>query len=294
MLLSMNNLTKSYQVKSKFALAHFSAQLSPGIYGIIGANGAGKSTLMNIITDNLKPDHGEVTFNGVPITKLGSKYREIIGYMPQQQGLYDEMTGYRFLWFMASLKGLSKREAKEKITNLLKIVNLEQDAHKKLSAYSGGMKQRILIAQALLNDPHILILDEPTAGLDPKERVNIRNFIATIALNKIVLFATHVVTDIESIAKEVILMQKGRKIAQASPALLSEQVKGFVFEVIIDKEHLPIIQQQYKVSNITTENEQLSVRIISLTEPELEKARRVKPSLEDVYLYYLEHANYEK
>ena len=159
---------------------------------MLGPNGAGKSTLMNMITDNLKADEGEILLDGREIHSLGADYRGLLGYMPQQQGLYDDFTGERFLWYMAALKGLKKREAKETIENMLELVNLKDDRYKKLKSYSGGMKQRILIAQALLNDPKILIMDEPTAGLDPKERIRIRNFISEISKDKIVLLATHV------------------------------------------------------------------------------------------------------
>ena len=177
MELRIKNISKTYG-KSKKALCNVDISLTPGIYGLLGPNGSGKSTLMNIITDNLKADRGCVYYDGDPISKLGSKYREKIGYMPQQQEIYDNFTGEEFLWYMAALKGLEKKYAKNKIDNLLKVVNLTSEKNKKIGSYSGGMKQRILIAQALLNDPDILIMDEPTAGLDPSERIRIRNFLS--------------------------------------------------------------------------------------------------------------------
>lgn len=178
MELRLINIKKSYNNGKTFAVNDFSVRLTPGVYGLLGPNGAGKSTLMNIITDNLRADSGSVLLNGKDILTLGADYRDLLGYMPQQQGLYDDFTGEKFLWYMAALKGMKKRDARIQIERTLGLVNLTDDRYKKLKSYSGGMKQRILIAQALLNDPKILIMDEPTAGLDPKERIRIRNFIS--------------------------------------------------------------------------------------------------------------------
>ncbi|NLW25815.1 ATP-binding cassette domain-containing protein [Acetivibrio saccincola] len=285
MNLSIKNVSKTYNKGKKKALDSFSVNLTPGIYGILGPNGAGKSTLMNIITDNLKSDTGEVTYNNENIVKMGKEYRDILGYMPQQQAIYDDFTGLRFLWYMAALKGLKKSLARERIENLLNTVNLKEDANKKLGAYSGGMKQRILIAQALLNDPKILILDEPTAGLDPKERIRIRNFISTIALDKIVIIATHVVPDVEFIAKEIILIKEGRLLLQDKPGNILENMKDKVFEVHVSKEQVNDIQKKYKVSNISSEKDGVCVRFVADKKPEELDSRNVKPSLDDVYLY---------
>ena len=211
-MLCLTNITKKY--KEKLALDDVSLELAPGIYGLLGPNGAGKSTLMNIVTGNLKPDGGQVLWDGKEIKSLGAQYRSIIGYAPQQQGLYDAFTGKRFLAYMATLKGISKKEMPEEIARVLSYVNMTEAANRPIGTYSGDMKQRILIAQAILGDPKLIVLDEPTAGLDPKERVRIRERIAALAGDKVILVSTHVVSDIEPIAKEIILIKSGKIIDQ--------------------------------------------------------------------------------
>lgn len=211
-MLCLTNITKKY--KEKLALDDVSLELAPGIYGLLGPNGAGKSTLMNIVTGNLKPDGGQVLWDGKEIKSLGAQYRSIIGYAPQQQGLYDAFTGKRFLAYMATLKGISKKEMPEEIARVLSYVNMTEAANRPIGTYSGGTKQRILIAQAILGDPKLIVLDEPTAGLDPKERVRIRERIAALAGDKVILVSTHVVSDIEPIAKEIILIKSGKIIDQ--------------------------------------------------------------------------------
>ena len=207
-MLCLTNITKKY--KEKLALDDVSLELAPGIYGLLGPNGAGKSTLMNIVTGHLKPDGGQVLWDGKEIKSLGAQYRSLIGYAPQQQGLYDAFTGKRFLAYMATLKGISKKEMPEEIARVLSYVNMTEAANRPIGTYSGGMKQRILIAQAILGDPKLIVLDEPTAGLDPKERVRIRERIAALAGDKVILVSTHVVSDIEPIAKEIILIKSGK------------------------------------------------------------------------------------
>ena len=293
MELKIENISKSYK-KGKKALCDFSVTLNTGVYGLLGANGAGKSTLMNIITDNLKADSGEIYYNGANVRKLGKKYRSVLGYMPQQQGLYDDFTANRFLWYMAALKGLDKKTAKQQITKLLKQVNLQNDAHKRLGDFSGGMKQRILIAQALLGSPEILILDEPTAGLDPRERIRIRNFISEIADNKIVILVTHVVSDIECIADKVILMKDGKLIKNDSPSGLIASITDKVFELPCQKSELEALQKEYSYGNVIQRKDEMLFRIVGDDWPKNFRKSRNDISLEDVYLYYFEYSDIKK
>lgn len=223
-MLDIRNVTKCYG--RKIALKDVSLSLTDGVYGLLGPNGAGKSTLMNIITDNIRPDQGEVCWKGEEIRKSGAGYRRILGYAPQQQGLYDSFTGRRFLSYMGSLKRIPGRELKEEIAHAAAYVNLTEMLDRPVGAYSGGMKQRLLIAQAMMGHPELIILDEPTAGLDPKERVRIREKIGELAEGRIILVATHVVSDIQSVAKEVILLKSGEVAAKDSVAALCRKYGG--------------------------------------------------------------------
>ena len=214
-MLVAENLSKSY--KGKKALTSISFTLENGVYALLGPNGAGKSTLMNLLTDNLTADSGKILWNGQPISRLGRNYRKVLGYMPQQQGLYHEFTGRRFLAYVAALKGLPKKTVSHEIERVSRLVNLGDELDKLLGAYSGGMKQRILIAQAIMGNPELLIFDEPTAGLDPYERVRTRNLFAELGKERIVLIATHVVSDIETIANQIMLLKKGSLAAHNTP-----------------------------------------------------------------------------
>ena len=286
MKLTITDLTKQYGTFT--ALRDFTCEFTPGVYGLLGPNGAGKSTLMNIITDNLKPTSGSVRFDGRETSEMGADFRRLLGFMPQQQGLYPNFTLERFLYYMAALKGMSKQDAKADIERLIGLVNLDSARSKRLGGFSGGMKQRALIAQAMLGDPKIIILDEPTAGLDPKERIRIRNIIAEIAFEKIVIIATHVVSDIEFIAKEVLLLKQGELIGKGKPHELCKTIEGKVFEITTTEEKLSEISKNFKVGNISKDEQNIYVRVISEGEPNSYKFSAVKPELEDLYLYYFD------
>ena len=243
MELRIEHLTKSYG--EKVALNDFTVTLSEGLYGLLGPNGAGKSTLMKLLTDSITRTKGDIWFDGEDVLKLGRKYRNEIGYMPQQQGLYESFSGRAFLKYMADLKDIPKKQAAKQIEELLQIVNLQQDAHRKCGKYSGGMKQRLLLAQALLGDPKILLLDEPTAGLDPEERIRLRNYIHELGKNRIVLLSTHIVADVETIADQVILMKEGSIKKMGTPAALMEEVTPYITEPVTGRISLEDVYLYY-------------------------------------------------
>lgn len=289
MELKLDNISKSYDKGKTYAVQNISVVFTPGVYGVLGANGAGKSTMINIITDNLAPDRGAITLDGNDIHVMGAGYRERLGYMPQQQGLYETFTAETFLWYMAALKGMKKKEAKAEIEKLLDVVNLKQDRYKKLKTYSGGMKQRILVAQALLNKPDILVLDEPTAGLDPKERIRIRNYISESAKDKIVLLATHVVSDVEYISKEIVIMRAGQIIRKAPPGELLAKLDKKVFEVFVTQEEERHYKNGgYKIASVSLTADKVCLRIVSDEIPVVGDVHAVRPCLEDAYLYWAE------
>lgn len=243
MELRIEGLSKYYGDKK--ALDGFSMDFTEGLYGILGANGAGKSTLMNLITDNISRTSGRILFDGTEILKMGRKFRAQVGYMPQQQGLYEQFSGRAFLFYIAELKEIPKKEAKGQIEELLKLVNLDSDAHRKAGGYSGGMKQRLLLAQALLGNPSVLLLDEPTAGLDPKERIRLRRYIHELGKNKIVLLTTHIVSDVESIASQILLMQSGHLVKTGTVEELLDSVRNQVQETVTGKLSLEDVYLHY-------------------------------------------------
>lgn len=297
MKLNIRDISKSYGATK--ALQHFTAELEPGIYALLGPNGSGKSTLMNIITDNLKADSGEITYRedgGEPenILKMGVRFREKLGFMPQYPGMYPNFTVSQFLSYMATLKDVGshlrgkekKAYVAEEIKKVLKAVELDDVPNRRIGALSGGMKQRLCLAQAVLGDPSILILDEPTAGLDPKQRISIRNYIARIAFDKIVIIATHVVSDVEYIAREAILLKKGVIVDYAPPQELLRKIDGKVWLLPADEGAVGALQQKYRVTNIARNEEtgRALLRVLSEEQPD-SSARCAEPTLEDYYLY---------
>lgn len=289
MALEVRSLSKNYGKVQ--ALKNVSFKIGTGVYGLLGPNGAGKSTMIRIITGSMRASSGEVLYNGSRIRENEKAYKKILGYVPQRQGMYDSFTAARFLEYMAVLKELKRKEIPEEVERVLKIVGLQEDALRRLGGFSGGMKQRVLIAQALLGDPRIIILDEPTAGLDPKERIKIRNFISRIGENRTILLATHVVSDVESIAREILLLGDGVLKEKGTPRELCAMLDGSVFECILPgQEGFDRVEAQFPVSNVLElPDGRISVRVIG-SGREVRKnlgqygVREVFPNLQEVYL----------
>ncbi len=281
MLLEIKDISKQYP--KTLALDHFSAELTSGLYGLLGPNGAGKTTLISIITTLLSPSSGTVLYNGKPIG--GRDYMKILGYLPQYPRFYKDFTAQEFLLYMSSMKGLKPKAAAQRVKDLLEQVNLTEHKNKRIGSFSGGMRQRLGIAQAILNDPEILILDEPTAGLDPKERVRFRNIISKLSSERIIILATHIVSDVECVAKEVILLKEGKLLQKASPLSLQTAMTGKVWTLQADESELEQYMERYVIANAAAAEGKYSLRIISEDKPH-ETAVPESPRLEDVYLYY--------
>ncbi|MBO5484115.1 MAG: ATP-binding cassette domain-containing protein [Lachnospiraceae bacterium] len=290
MRIEIHNLSKQYG--DKIALQQFNIKLEEGVYALLGPNGAGKSTLINLLTDSICRSQGEILCDGKEILSLGKEYRRMVGYMPQQQRMYDNYTAVEFLKYMAAIKGIHGKTARGQIEHLLKVVNLWDVKKKKIGGYSGGMKQRVMLAQALLGNPKILILDEPTAGLDPSERINIRNYIAQLSEEMIILFATHVVSDIECIAREVLLMKQGQLVKTGSPIELIASVQGKVGEIDCELEQLEELQKKYCSGNVSQRLDGLKLRIVGDTLPDKAKKITDHIDLEDVYMYYINYPDF--
>ena len=283
MELTIDNISKRYD--KQYALRDFSVTLQDGVYGLLGPNGAGKTTLINVILGILGADKGKILLDGVEVNKLGNDYYNLLGYLPQYPQFYKNFTGREFLDYMCALKGVDKEKSKEKIDELLQMVHLADAGHKKIGAYSGGMRQRLGIAQALINNPSILILDEPTAGLDPKERIRFRNIISKLSKERIVILATHIVSDVEYIAKEVLIVSEGSLISKGTTKELTRNLEGKVWEIKTDEEHASIMMEKNLVGNIIPINGGYQLRVISSKKPDV-TAAQVEPALEDVFLDY--------
>ncbi len=293
MKISLRNVSKQYKgrgalgkyAKGIYALKDFTTELTEGVYGLLGANGAGKTTLINIIVGILGSDGGTVLIDGQDAGTLGKDFLSKIGYMPQYPVFYRDFTVMDFLLYMCALKGIPAEQGKKRALELLDIVNLSDAKDKKIGALSGGMRQRVGIVQAMLGDPEILILDEPTAGLDPSERIRFRNLISKFARGRTILLATHIVSDVECIAKEIMILKEGSLITQGTTDTLEQNIYGKVWEVTVNGEDAARLGSQYYVSNMKQQGERFLVRIVSDMLPDSD-AVKVSPNLEDVFLYY--------
>ena len=289
MELRLDRLTK--QFGSAIAVDRLSATLTPGVYGLLGANGAGKTTLMRMICDVLKPTSGSVVWNGAPIERLGERYRSVLGYLPQDFGYYPDFSALDFMLYLSALKGLDSKAAKRRSMELLDLVGLKNVAKRKVKTFSGGMKQRLGIAQAVINDPQVLVLDEPTAGLDPKERVRFRNLISALAQDKVVILSTHIVSDVEYIADEILIMRAGQIVASGTIEEILAQVSGVVWECVVTPREADVMSARMAVGNVRYDHAGMAiVRIVSDTAPH-SSARLVEPTLEDVYLYIFQEGS---
>ena len=283
MKLSFEHISKLYG--DTVALQQIDLTLGSGVYGLLGPNGAGKTTLMRIMTDLLAPSTGRVLLDGQDIAVMGAAFRKKLGYLPQDFGVYPNFTAEQFLLYIARLKGLSKFEAKRQTDGLLHMVGLEDKKQKKLKGFSGGQRQRVGIAQALLGDPEILVLDEPTAGLDPEERIRFRGIISDLSQQKLVLLSTHIVSDLEAVANEIILLRKGVVLEMQKPASLLEQLNGQVWLVTVPAADEAALTKQYTCSNVMHTDGKSVIRLLSESAPRPD-AVPTAPNMEDLYLYY--------
>ena len=280
--LELRELGKTY--RNKTAVQDVNICLGHGVYGLLGENGAGKTTLMRMVCGILKPTQGDILCDGMPIERMGGEYRRLLGYLPQDFGYYGDFSAIRFLNYMAALKALPEEYARVRIDELLETVGLAQEKKNKLKTFSGGMLRRIGIAQALLNDPEILVLDEPTSGLDPGERVRFRNIISSLGKNRLVILSTHIVSDVEYIADKIIIMKDGQVMHTGDEEQILEEARGYVWRCIVPQKHVNDLSGQYIISNLRNQGDQVELRIVSDEKP-TENAQPEDVTLEDAYLY---------
>lgn len=281
-MLLVQNVTKNF---GKFnALKDINLEFRNGVYGLLAPNGAGKTTLIKMLTTLLFPTSGSILYNGKDIIKLDEGYREILGFLPQEFGYYKNYSPTAYLLYLAALKGIERETAKSRVEELLKTVALEDVAHKKMKKFSGGMIQRVGIAQAMLNDPKILILDEPTAGLDPKERVRFRNLLTDLARDRIVILSTHIVSDVESIANEIIMIKDQQVLYQDTVSNICKKLDGLVFETEVEYEDAAVFRKKYFSLSEKQEGGRMYIRFLT-EEPARAEWRAVRPNLEDVFLH---------
>ncbi|MGB3703319.1 MAG: ABC transporter ATP-binding protein [Anaerolineales bacterium] len=285
MELTIKNIGKQYK-RDFWGLKDFSLEIKPGILGLLGPNGAGKSTFMRMLATITKPTEGTITWNGVDIVKSPDSLRAVLGYLPQDFGVYPNLTAVEFLEYMAAIKGLNSASARKRIDELLVVVNLQEAAKRPLGGYSGGMKQRVGIAQALLNDPQLLIVDEPTVGLDPEERVRFRNLLSDLSGERIVILSTHIVSDVEATATQIALINKGKLLRESTPEELLKEIENKVWEWTVQSGDLAELKTRHIVSGTIRRSAGVQVRVVSETQPD-DQAENVSAYLEDAYLYFI-------
>jgi ABC-2 type transport system ATP-binding protein len=283
MQLDLTDVTKVYQ-SGTTAVSGVSMRVRPGVLGLLGPNGAGKSSLMRIIATVTRPSSGRLTWNDVDIVAHPDELRRVLGYLPQDFGLYPHLTAPEMLSYLAAVKGLSGRSARHRIDELLTMVNLTEARKRPLGKYSGGMRQRVGIAQALLNDPRVLIFDEPTAGLDPEERMRIRDLLGDLAVDRVVILSTHIVSDVEAVAEDIAILAHGRLCRRGTPEALLHDVRGQVWDVLVDSGDLPAFRERHLVSRAVRTPDGTRLRLLSSDRPAVE-AMPVEPDLEDAYLW---------
>jgi len=282
MQLVVEGVSKLYRSKV-WGLRRFSLTLGPGVLGLLGPNGAGKSTLMRVLATVTRATEGRVLWNGTDVAGSPNPLRSVLGYLPQDFGVYPNLSAVEFLEYLAAVRGLDAASARRRIPELLELVNLAEAARRPLGGYSGGMRQRVGIAQALLNDPQLLIVDEPTAGLDPEERVRFRNLLSELSGERIVILSTHIVSDVEAVATGIALINQGQLIVHGTPEELLQTVSGRVWEVVVPSPDLIALRERYLVSNTAHRSDGVHARVVADYVPGA-SAQAVEPSLEDAYL----------